>query len=279
MNLSDLVKNTQALPAAPEILPKLITMMRNSDTDAGDVVSLIATDPSIVSGVLKLANSSLYTPPNPVTELGEAVSMLGIREIYRIVSAVTSNSFLDGELSSMDIQKGGLWIHSLAVAHVMELIAEEHSPLDGLPYTLGLLHDIGKLALHHACGEVYADIFNQIETEKVSINRAESTKLGFDHAQAGAQMLEEWDFPEEVFIPIRYQYEPNKAGEFKALAGALQVANWAAGVIGCNDGRDTWALDMDNIAFPIDEETLERAILEAQDRIEKAKLALVSGPN
>ena len=92
-------------------------------------------------------------------------------------------------------------------------------------------------------------------------------------------MLKEWDFPKEVFIPIRYQYEPNKTGEFKALAGAPQAVNWAAGMTGCNDGRDTWALDMDNNAFPIDEEALERAILEAQDRIEKAKLALVNGPN
>ena len=91
--------------------------------------------------------------------------------------------------------------------------------------------------------------------------------------------LEGWGFPEEVFIPIRYQYQPNKTGEFKALAGALQVANWVAGMTGCNDGRDTWALDMDNNAFPIDEEALERAILEAQDRIEKAKLALVNRPN
>lgn len=86
---------------------------------------------------------------------------------------------------------------------------------------------------------IIADIFNQIETEKVSINRAESTRLVFDYPQAGAQMLEEWDFPEEVFIPIRYQYQPNKTGEFKSLAGALQVANWAAGIIGCNDGSDT----------------------------------------
>ena len=97
--------------------------------------------------------------------------------------------------------------------------------------------------------------------------------------QAGTQMLEEWDFPEEVFIPIGYQYEPRTTGEFKALAGALQVANWAAGMTGYNDGRDTWVLDMNNSAFPIDEEALEGAILEAQDRIEKAKLALVNGPN
>lgn len=279
MKLSDLVKNTEALPAAPEILHKLISIIQNSDTDSYDVVSLIATDPSIVTGVLKLANSSLYAPPSPVTELGEAVSLLGVREIYRIVTAVTSNSFLDGELSSMDIQKGGLWIHSLAVAHIMEIIAESSSPIDGLPYTLGLLHDIGKLALHHACGEAYTDIFREIELEKVSISKAETRKLGFDHAQAGSQMLEEWKFPKEVFIPIRYQYAPNEAGEFKELAGALQVANWAAGVIGCNDGRDTWALDMTSDAFSIGEATLERALLEGQDRFEKAKLALANGLN
>ncbi len=279
MNLSDLVKNTKALPAAPEILPKLISMMRNSDTDAGDVVSLIATDPSIVTGVLKLANSSLYAPPSPVAELSEAVSILGIREIYRIVTAVTSNSFLDGELSSMEIERGGLWIHSLAVAYVMEIIADSKSPLDGLPYTLGLLHDIGKLALHHACGEAYADIFREIETEKISINSAETRRLGFDHAQAGSQMLEQWNFPAEVFLPIRYQYTPNEAGEFKELAGALQVANWAAGVIGCNDGRDTWALDMASDAFSIEKDTLERALLEGQERVEKAKLALPNGQN
>jgi len=279
MNLSELIQKTKALPAAPEILPKLIKMMKDSDTDASEVVSLITTDPSIVSGVLKLANSSLYAPPSPVTDVAEAVALLGIREVYRIVSSVTSNSFLDGELSSMEIQKGGLWTHSLAVALIMEIIAEDRSDLEGLPYTLGLLHDIGKLALHHARGEVYTEIFKEVETEKISVNAAESRKLGFDHAQVGAYMLEQWNFPREVYLPIRYQYSPQDAEEYKELAGALQVANWAAGVIGCNDGRDTWALDMASDAFAIDATTLEQAVLEGQERVEKAKMALATGPN
>lgn len=279
MTLSELIQKTEALPAAPEILPKLITMMKDSDTDSSEVVSLISTDPSIVSGVLKLANSSLYAPSNPITDVADAVALLGIREVYRIVSSVTSNSFLDGELSSMEIQKGGLWTHSLAVATIMEIIAEDRSELEGLPYTLGLLHDIGKLALHHACGEVYTEIFKEVEREKVSVNTAETRVLGFDHAQVGAHMLEEWNFPREVFLPIRYQYAPQDAEEYKELAGALQVANWAAGVIGCNDGRDTWALDMASNAFAIDATTLEQAVLEGQERVEKAKTALTTGPN
>lgn len=53
----------------------------------------------------------------------------------------------------MDIHKGSLLRHSLAVKLIMDIIAAELTDLEGLPYTLGLLHDIGKLALHQRCGD------------------------------------------------------------------------------------------------------------------------------
>jgi len=270
MTLSELVDNLEALPPAPEVLPKLVEIMKDPDTDANDVVSLIQTDPAIVTGVLRLSNSGVYAPPSPVTDLSEAVSMLGIKEIYRIVNLVTSGDFLSGELTSMDIHKGSLWQHSLAVALIMDIIAPEGTDPDGLPYTLGLLHDIGKLALHHGCGDRYANIFRKVETEQISVNVAEAATLGFDHAEVGAKMLENWGFPEEVYLPIRYQYDPHGAGKYKELAGALQVANWGASVIGCNDGRDAWALKMDPDVFHIDETKLEQAVLEGRFRLEKA---------
>ena len=107
MTLSELVNNLEDLPPAPEVLPRLVRIMKDPDTDSNDVVSLIQTDPAIVAGVLKLSNSGNYSPPTPITDLGDAVSMLGISEIYRIVNLVTSGEFLDGALTSMDIQKGG----------------------------------------------------------------------------------------------------------------------------------------------------------------------------
>ena len=87
-------------------------------------------------------------------------------------------------------------------------------------------------------------------------------------------MLRQWGFPEEIYIPVRYQYSPEKAGDLRKMADALQIANWAAGVIGCNDGRDTWALDMDNLSTDIDETSLQRGIIEAQERMQQAKQAL-----
>ncbi len=274
MTLDELILNTKALPAAPEVLPKLVKIMQDPDSDASEIVKLISTDPAIMIGVLKLCNSGAYSPPSPVTDLHDAVSMLGIKEVYRIVNLVTSGEFLDGALSSMDIKKGGLWEHSLAVALMMEQICGDICDLEGLPYTLGLLHDIGKLLVHHGCGERYVDVYKLIETERMSIPTAEFKTLGFDHAIAGSEILKSWNFPKEVYIPIRYQYSPKDAPEFKELTGALQISNWAASVIGCNDGRDTWALEMDPDCFQIDGDQLNLAIIDTKYALEKARIAL-----
>ncbi|MDQ8186448.1 HDOD domain-containing protein [Pelagicoccus sp. SDUM812002] len=280
MTVEELIKNTDTLPPAPEVLPKLVKIMKDPDTDASDIVQLISTDAAIMAGVLKLTNSGAYSPASPVTDLQDAVAMLGIKEVYRIVNLVSSGDYLDGALPSMDIGKGSLWAHSLAVALIMDQIAKEATDMEGLPYTLGLLHDIGKLGMHLGCGEQYVNIFKKVETERLSLDKAESQTLGFDHALAGSKMLEEWSFPEEVYIPIRYQYNPTEAPEeHRKLAGALHVANWGAAVIGCNDGRDSWALDMIEGAFEIDQSQLELAILNAREKLEKARHALEVGAN
>lgn len=279
MNISELIETTESLPPAPEILPKLVEIMRDPDADSNDVVALISTDPAIIAGVLKLSNSATYSPPSPVTDLHDAVNMLGIQTVYRIVNMISGSEFLDGSLSSMAINKGGLWEHSLAVALMMDQIGKDLCDVEGLPYTLGLLHDVGKLLMHFGCGDQYTSVFKIVETERVSINNAENKAFGFDHARAGSQMLEEWNFPKEIYLPIRYQYAPKEAPEFKELAGALHVANWGASVIGCNDGRDSWALDMVEGAFDIDETTIELALLETKVGLDKAKQTLANGQN
>ncbi|MBT3482844.1 MAG: HDOD domain-containing protein [Opitutales bacterium] len=35
------------------------------------------SEPAIVTGVLRLSNSGANSPPSPVTDLGDAISMLG----------------------------------------------------------------------------------------------------------------------------------------------------------------------------------------------------------
>jgi len=274
MILEDIVRNTTSLPPAPEILPRLVRLMEDPDADANDLVELIKSDPGIAASVLRLGNSGAYSPATPITDLHEAVALLGLKEVYRIVSLVTSGDYLEGALPSLEIRQGGLWEHGLAAAMLMDRIAKPYAAAEGHAYTVGLLHDIGKLLLQRACGDSYASIFAAVETERLSIDQAEAKRLGFDHAAAGAAMLESWGFPEEIYLPIRYQYRSKEAPRLRELAGALLLSNWGAAVLGCNDGRDAWALDMSESALEMDEKELELIIVDTQPQLEKAKRAL-----
>ena len=146
-------------------------------------------------------------------------------------------------------------------------------------YTVELLHDIGKLVLHHTYGNCLNRVFQGFETEDLSLNQAETALFVFDHALVGGEMLKEWGFQEEIYIPVRCQYTPEKTGPLRKMSDDLQIANWAAGAIGYNDGRNTWALDMENLFTDIDDITLPRGIVEAQEGMEQAKQALSAGSN
>jgi HD-like signal output (HDOD) protein len=62
MKLAELLKNTPSLPVTLEVLAKITRIMKDSDTGAHEIISVISTDPLIVAGVLKLEN---YEPLHP----------------------------------------------------------------------------------------------------------------------------------------------------------------------------------------------------------------------
>jgi len=273
MEIDEIISQTDTLPPAPEVMPKLIELMKDPNADAGDIVELIATDAAIAAHLLKLSNSPAYCASSSVNSLQDAVSLIGIKEVYRIVSLYLTGDFLDGELPSMQIPKGSLWEHSLAVALVMDQICSEIAAPEGLPYTIGLLHDIGKLGLHIGCGERYVKVFKKVESERLPLNKAEEAAIGYDHAVIGARMLENWRFPEEVYLPIQYQFRPQEAPEeCRPLTAALHVSNWAAAAIGCNDGRDSWALEM--IDCGCGQSQVELAMLETRELLESARQSM-----
>jgi HD-like signal output (HDOD) protein len=48
--------------------------------------------------------------------------------------------------------------------------------------------------------------------------------LGFDNAQAGAAILERWNFPDEILIPVLCQLDPLKAPSLQAWCCQLSIS-------------------------------------------------------
>ena len=77
-----------------------------------------------------------------------------------------------------------------------------------MAYTIGLLHDIGKIILALSFPEMYGKIINYAKEEKVRIFRAEQKLLNTDHCMIGKILCDIWNLPEDLNYALLYHHNP-----------------------------------------------------------------------
>ena len=104
-----------------------------------------------------------------------------------------------------------VWKHSLEAAEVAERIATAMAGVDPHEaFLLGLLHDVGRLLITMMPEEVNASI-QRLVSNGCQLSLAELVLCGFDHAEAGAETLTKWNFPEEWRLAIKYHHQPERS--------------------------------------------------------------------
>src|SRR5690606_8698029 len=109
-----------------------------------------------------------------------------------------------------------------------ECLAERVPGVDkGLVATLGLLHDIGKLAVNsyfpHAADDLRK---SDSEHPDETFLERERRVLGADHAELGAMLAEHWKLPPEIVESIRTHHAPPPAGD-NAINKAVVIVHLA----------------------------------------------------
>ncbi len=206
----EILDNIKSLPAMNTTTKKIMAILGSTNVEISEVVKIIEYDPALTSNVLKLVNSAYFGLQSEVTSIKQAVVLLGLNQIYRIVIAVSFSSLMNKPIAGYELPSGALWKHCVATAIASETIAQmlKNSDADVL-FTAALLHDIGKIALSTFVDEYY----NLIEEESRKIGESfeiiERKVLGIDHAEAGAIILKNWGIPEGLYSPVRWHHSPD----------------------------------------------------------------------
>ena len=196
------------LPTLPVIAMELNSMLQDTKSSADNVSSIIEKDQAIATKVLKLINSAFFGVRSQVTNINDAVVLLGFNSIRNIVLSVSVIKAFSKSSAGDKFDISDFWKHSIAVAITSKYISGNSGigePEDC--FTGGLLHDIGKIILAQYFTDLFFQIINDMDTENLPFSKAEKKYTGgMGHAKIGAFLTEKWKFPLNLTETIKQHH-------------------------------------------------------------------------
>ncbi len=260
------------LPPMPKIIYKAREVMANPMSGFKEIAEVIETDQAIAAKVLQVSNSAYYGLSGMVSSIHQATVVLGHRTLEQLITMVSATSLLGSHLKGYRMGSGTLWQHSLAVALCSRLIAKDRAPaMENDAFSVGLIHDAGKLALDRYLLERKVQV-DQALTTGVNFLEVEKQVLGFDHTELASELCAKWKLPENHVSAMRFHHDPG-ASNGNQLAYIIHTANHIAQQSGIGSSMDAnlYELDPEALAFlSLDEEdltTYNQAMIEAVNQI------------
>jgi HD-like signal output (HDOD) protein/CheY-like chemotaxis protein len=227
-SLRRFISELDRLPSDPAVFDELSLKLLDPQLSPEFVTSLIGQDPGMTVKILKIVNSAFFGFYGEISDVGRAISCLGLDTIKSLLfstNAFSPCASADGARARLD----DLWKHSLATARGSKAIAIAEKcgrEVVDASFTAGLLHDLGKFVLVSHSGAQYSETVQTANEQKSELREVEARIFGASHDDAGAYLATLWGLPRPVTEAIAFHHCPDKSGcrHFSPLA-AVHAAN------------------------------------------------------
>lgn len=205
------------LPHLPATSMALLNLAGKSGVDVGRVVELISSDPTLASELLRTANSVLYATHVPAETLNQAVMRIGLRGLRSLVFTVSVKGTIL-RLGSLQNFSEEVWRQAYSVASISRRIAPLLGEDRDHAFLVGLLHDIGKIALLSMLSKEGDD---SSSTTPATVGRI----FYVHHERAGAMLAAKWRLSEELISVAGNHHQYLQNGEFGRSAALASLAH------------------------------------------------------
>lgn len=181
---------------------KLFDLLKNPQTSASEVATVIKTNPFLSARILRVVNSAYYNLPVEVTAVGRAIILLGYNNVRSLIFQDALQSTISREEHAKQSGFDQLWVHSTVVsacAHYLSLNMFR-SPENEVA-TIGVLHDIGKYFFHLLVGAGE-------KVEGVPTLIQEDEQYGINHPLTGSILAEKWKLSDVIAKCIQFHHHP-----------------------------------------------------------------------
>ncbi len=219
------------LYSLPAVAVEVLDLTNNPQVDTAALKKCIETDPALTVKLLRVVNSSLYGLSREVSDLNQALALLGTKPLKLLVLGFSLPPGMFAGLVGDVLNR--YWRHTLIKAVAARELAERQSRESGdEAFIAGLLQDIGVLLLVQELGEPYVAFVDRVLGGGGDLVDLETRSLGFDHTMLTSRLLAQWKLPgslvEAVFCKTAEESSPEADSSSLGLPGVLQTANLVA---------------------------------------------------
>ncbi len=258
-----------AIPSRPTVMLEVIKALNTFAPDLQAVADIIARDLVLSSRVLQEANTNLPGLQRKVSSIAQAVMLLGLGRVRKVVTSLFLSTSLMGKgggLHRLRHRYADAGRASAALAEALPRVSPAFqsgylTPVErDEAYTLGLFHDCGLSLLMQKFAD-YEGFYDEVRRKgEVSLVAAEDDRFGTNHCLVGFLLCEDWQLPEplcQAILEHHRDLEFSRAGK-KAkirktltLQSILKLSEWINGELSVKEWESVRGglldfLDMDD---------------------------------
>jgi HD-like signal output (HDOD) protein len=222
LSLDEVASVIEKLPPLPQSVHQILKELESAVSSAHLVGDILSSDSTIGAALVRVVNSAALGVARRILTVHEAVSYLGFSTVRGIILRLKlAGLFPPPKARRQCYDTAELWVHATATSAVADVLAKrvnQHPELHidpALASTLGLLHDIGRLAINSQFPARVAELRPQKKPRNAAkdanyenLLARERRILGADHAVIGGLLAERWQLPGDLAEGIRLHHLP-----------------------------------------------------------------------
>jgi HD-like signal output (HDOD) protein len=225
-NLETYIHGITSLPSSVLMQAQIKRVFSESERSIKEVAAGVEKDPGLVAQLLRVANSVFVGARNPIANIQEAISFIGLEYVEGLILGTGMSRFYTGGADSAATKTiEDLWSHAMNRAFVGRAIAIRwpEYPRPQSAYITCLLLDIGFVVRLQMNPGEFLKLTQLADELCVPLHQAEQRLFDVDHTEIGAALLRFWNFPGEIVAAIAAHHGEHTADPLTRLVQMADV--------------------------------------------------------
>jgi HD-like signal output (HDOD) protein/GGDEF domain-containing protein len=212
--LEAFVRQSRGLYSMPAVAVEVLSLVDDPRADVAQLKTCIERDPALTSKLLRVVNGSLFGLARRVSDLNQAVALLGAKSLKLLALGFCLPDRLFAAKGSEALRQywGRTLTRAVAARELAVAVGWKH---DDEAFVAGLLASLGQLVLMQEKGEAYLRVFQQAAQRGDDLSATERQTFGFDHAQLTLRLLQEWHLPPAIVEAVEASHGAESTREDK----------------------------------------------------------------